>query len=49
MISSRRSSPFGLAIMAPEGRSDVISLGFKSIVGGTLTTCLMGTIVEALI
>jgi len=26
----------------------VISLGFKSIVGGTLTTCLMGAIVGAI-
>jgi concentrative nucleoside transporter, CNT family len=38
----------GLATMAPERRSDVISLGFKSIVGGTLTTCLMGAIVGAI-
>jgi CNT family concentrative nucleoside transporter len=35
----------GLATMAPERRDDVISLGFKSIVSGTLTTCLMGAIV----
>jgi nucleoside permease NupC len=26
--------------MAPERRDDVISLGFKSIVSGALTTCL---------
>ena len=38
----------GLATMAPERRNDVISLGFKSIVGGTLTTCLMGAIVGVL-
>jgi CNT family concentrative nucleoside transporter len=38
----------GLATMAPERRSDVISLGFKSIVGGTLTTCLLGAIVGAI-
>jgi CNT family concentrative nucleoside transporter len=38
----------GLATMAPERRNDVISLGFKSIVGGTLTTCLMGAIVGAI-
>jgi len=42
------SRPFGLATMAPERRDDVISLGFKSIVGGTLTTCLMGAVVGAL-
>jgi CNT family concentrative nucleoside transporter len=34
--------------MAPERREDLISLGFKSVVGGTLTACLMGTIVGAL-
>src|SRR5215813_6289871 len=38
----------GLATMAPERRNDVISLGFKSIVSGTLTTCLMGAIVGAM-
>jgi CNT family concentrative nucleoside transporter len=38
----------GLATMAPERRSDVISLGLKSIIGGTLTTCLMGAIVGAI-
>ena len=35
----------GLATMAPERRDDVVSLGFKSIVSGTLTTCLIGAIV----
>src|SRR5215217_3871865 len=29
----------GLATMAPERRDDVVSLGLKSIVSGTLTTC----------
>ena len=38
----------GLATMAPVRRDDVISLGFKSIVSGTLTTCLMGAIVGAI-
>jgi CNT family concentrative nucleoside transporter len=38
----------GLATMAPERRDDVISLGGKSIVSGTLTTCLMGAIVGVL-
>jgi concentrative nucleoside transporter, CNT family len=38
----------GLATMAPERRDDVISLGFKAIVSGTLTTCLMGAIVGAM-
>jgi CNT family concentrative nucleoside transporter len=38
----------GLATMAPDRRDDVISLGGKSIVSGTLTTCLMGAIVGVL-
>ena len=39
----------GLATMAPERREDIVSLGLKSIVSGTLTTCLMGAIVGVLI
>ncbi|MGC1467030.1 MAG: nucleoside transporter C-terminal domain-containing protein [Pseudolabrys sp.] len=38
----------GLSTMAPERRADVLSLGGKSIVSGTLTTCLMGAIVGVL-
>ena len=38
----------GLTVMAPERRADIISLGGKSIVSGTLTTCLMGAIVGVL-
>lgn len=38
----------GLSIMAPERRADIISLGGKSIISGTLTTCLMGAIVGVL-
>jgi CNT family concentrative nucleoside transporter len=38
----------GLTVMAPERRADVISLGGKSIVSGTLTTCLLGAIVGVL-
>src|SRR5215468_3984293 len=38
----------GLATMAPERRDDVLSLGVKSIVSGTIATCLMGAIVGAL-
>src|ERR1700751_5151111 len=38
----------GLATMAPERRDDVVSLGVKSIVSGTLSTCLIGAIVGAL-
>jgi concentrative nucleoside transporter, CNT family len=38
----------GLTTMAPERRSDVISLGIKSMVSGTLSTLLMGAIVGVL-
>ena len=38
----------GLATMAPERRDDVVSLGLKSIVSGTLATCLIGAIVGVL-
>ena len=38
----------GLTVMAPERRAEIISLGGKSIVSGTLTTCLMGALVGVL-
>jgi CNT family concentrative nucleoside transporter len=38
----------GLTVLAPERRKDVISLGPKSIVSGTLTTCLIAAIVGVL-
>ncbi len=38
----------GLATMAPERRDEVVSMGVKSIVSGTLCTCLIGAIVGAL-
>jgi len=38
----------GLATMAPSRRADIVSLGVKSIVSGTLTTCLLGAIVGVL-
>ena len=38
----------GLSTMAPERRDDVLSLGLKSILSGTIATCLMGAIVGAL-
>jgi len=38
----------GLTVMAPDRRADIISLGGKSIVSGTLTTCFMGAIVGVL-
>ncbi len=38
----------GLTVMAPERRADIISLGVKSIVSGTLATCITGAIVGVL-
>jgi CNT family concentrative nucleoside transporter len=38
----------GLSTMCPERRDDVMSLGPKSILSGTLTTCLLGAIVGVL-
>jgi concentrative nucleoside transporter, CNT family len=38
----------GLGTMAPARRDEIASLGLKSIVSGTLTTCLMGAIVGVL-
>lgn len=35
----------GLTVMAPERRADIISLGGKSIISGTLTTCLMAAVI----
>src|SRR6266849_1553319 len=38
----------GLSTMAPERRNDVVSLGLKSIVSGTLSTCVIGAMVGVL-
>jgi concentrative nucleoside transporter, CNT family len=38
----------GLGTMAPERRADVLSLGMKSIVSGTLATCLIGALIGLL-
>jgi len=38
----------GLATMAPSRRDEVVSLGLKSIVAGTLATCLLGAVVGIL-
>lgn len=35
----------GLSVMAPERRGDIVSLGFKSIVSGTLATLMTGAVV----
>ena len=39
----------GLGAMAPERRDDIVALGFKSIVAGTIATCLTGALVGVLI
>jgi concentrative nucleoside transporter, CNT family len=38
----------GLGTMAPERREEINALGVKSIVSGTITTCLMGAVVGVL-
>ncbi len=38
----------GLTTMVPERRSEITSLGLKSIVAGTLATCMTGAVVGAL-
>jgi len=38
----------GLGVMAPERREEINALGLKSIVSGTLTTCVMGAVVGVL-
>lgn len=39
----------GLGAMAPDRRAEIVSLGAKSILAGTLATCMTGTIVGMLI
>ena len=38
----------GLGVMAPERRDEIASLGLKSVISGTLATCLTGAIVGTL-
>jgi CNT family concentrative nucleoside transporter len=35
----------GLSAMAPERRHDVVALGFRSILAGTLATCMSGAVI----
>ncbi len=35
----------GMGTMAPEKRDEIVSLGFRSIIAGTLATCMTGTVV----
>jgi CNT family concentrative nucleoside transporter len=39
----------GMAAMVPERRSEIVSLGFKSILCGTMATCMVGAIVGLLL
>jgi CNT family concentrative nucleoside transporter len=39
----------GMTAMAPERRTEIVSLGPKTIVSGTLATCMTGTVVGLLI
>ncbi|CAA6828084.1 MAG: Nucleoside permease NupC [uncultured Thiotrichaceae bacterium] len=39
----------GLTTMAPERRDDILSLGFKSILAGTITTCCTGAVIGVLV
>ena len=39
----------GLGTMAPERRAEIVALGLRSIVAGTLATCLTGAVVGVLI
>jgi len=38
----------GLATMCPERRDDILSLGWKTIVSGTMSTLMLGAIVGML-
>lgn len=35
----------GMGTMAPEKRDEIVSLGFRSIIAGTLSTCMTGAVV----
>ncbi|RLB76435.1 MAG: nucleoside:proton symporter [Deltaproteobacteria bacterium] len=39
----------GMGTMAPERRGEIVSLGFRSIVAGTLATCMTGAVVGILV
>jgi len=39
----------GMGTMAPERRDEIVSLGFRSVVAGTLATCMTGAVVGILV
>jgi CNT family concentrative nucleoside transporter len=38
----------GLGTMAPKRRSEIVGLGLRSVVAGTLATCMTGAVVAIL-
>jgi CNT family concentrative nucleoside transporter len=38
----------GMGTMVPERRSEIVSLGLKSILAGTLATCMTGAVIGML-
>ncbi len=38
----------GLGTMAPDRRDEIVALGFRAIVAGTLATCMTGAVVGIL-
>jgi CNT family concentrative nucleoside transporter len=39
----------GMGAMAPERKNEIVSLGFRSIIAGTLATCLTGAVIGLLV
>jgi CNT family concentrative nucleoside transporter len=39
----------GLGAMVPERRDEIVSLGMKSILSGTMATCMVGAVIGLLI
>jgi CNT family concentrative nucleoside transporter len=39
----------GMGTMAPERRGEIVALGFRSILAGTLATCMTGAVVGILL
>ncbi|MBW2166945.1 MAG: hypothetical protein JRG74_12875, partial [Deltaproteobacteria bacterium] len=38
----------GMGTMVPQRRNEIVSLGFRSIIAGTLATCMTGAVVGIL-
>jgi CNT family concentrative nucleoside transporter len=38
----------GMGTMAPERQNEIVSLGFRSVIAGTLATCMTGAVVGIL-